>query len=263
MLKLRTSGIYHTDFPQYVRILTDDKFLETMAWNYMYWFYSQLDLFYVNSEHYRQCWVERGIPAEKIKILPRGLDTRLFSPERRSAEFRNRCGTPGDKPLLLYVGRISKEKDLDVLAESYAALDDIAHFVLVGDGPYVDELKRRMPKACFTGYLSGEALATAYASADVFLFPSTTDTFGNVVIEAMACGLPNVVSDMGGPRELVEEGVTGFITRSLDAADFTAAARKLIEDESLRRTMGANAREAVRDRNWSSAFRKFWAMSEE
>lgn len=263
MLKLRTSGIYHTDFPQYVRILTDDNFLETLAWNYMYWFYSQLDLFYVNSEHYRQCWVERGIPAEKIKILPRGLDTELFSPERRSDQFRERYGLPNGKPLMLYVGRISKEKDLDVLAESYAALDPQAHFVLVGNGPYVDELKRQMPNACFTGYLSGEDLATAYASADVFLFPSTTDTFGNVVIEAMACGLPNVVSDMGGPKELVRDGVTGFVTRSLDGAAFTAAARKLIEDESLRRTMSTNAREAVRDRNWSSAFRKFWAMSEE
>lgn len=263
-LGLRTSGIYHTDFPQYIRILTDDSFLETLTWDYMHWFYSQLDLIYVNSEHYRRCWIDRGIAPDKIEILPRGLDTALFNPARRDRTFLKKFGVREESVVLLYVGRISKEKDLDVLAAAYKKLRAKKHpvqLVLVGDGPYLKELKKHLPDACSTGYLAGPELATAYASADIFCFPSTTDTFGNVVIEALASGLPCVVSDQGGPRELIQSGVTGFITKSLDVEDFTAAVQRLAGDRALRETMRANARKAVQDRDWSEAFRKFWAMS--
>ena len=90
-----------------------------------------------------------------------------------------------------------------------------------------------MPEACYTGYLNGTELAKAYASSDIFVFPSTTDTFGNVIIEAQAAGLPVIVSDVGGPRELVTDGVNGLITKALDVADFTSAIRRLVEDEPL------------------------------
>ncbi len=264
MLGLRTSGIYHTDFPQYIRILTDDSFLETLTWDYMHWFYSQLDLFYVNSEHYRRCWADRGIDPDKIKILPRGLDTTLFDPSRRDRAFLKQYGIKADSLVLLYVGRISKEKDLDVLAAAYkklSAKNKSLQLLLVGDGPYLKELKTIVPGACCTGYLTGLELAKAYASADIFLFPSTTDTFGNVVIEAFASGLPVVVSDQGGPRELIENGKTGYVTKSLDVDDFTAAVQRIIEDPTLRKTMGENARRSVEDRDWSEAFKKFWALS--
>jgi glycosyltransferase involved in cell wall biosynthesis len=133
--------------------------------------------------------------------------------------------------------------------------------VLVGDGPYLKELKTQLPDACSTGYLAGLELAKAYASADIFCFPSTTDTFGNVVIESLASGVPCVVSDQGGPRELIRDGVTGFITKSLDVDDFAAAVRRIVDDEKLLATMRINARKAVQDRDWSEAFKKFWAMS--
>ena len=267
MLGLRASGIYHTDFPQYIRILTDDSFLETLTWDYMHWFYSQLDLLYVNSEHYRRAWVDRGISVDKIAILPRGLDTTLFAPSRRDRGFLKQYGVKENSTVLLYVGRISKEKDLDILAAAYkkliaknGALPPL-QLVLVGDGPYLKDLKTILPDACFTGYLAGLELAKAYASSDIFVFPSTTDTFGNVVIEAFASGLPAVVSDTGGPRELVEDGRTGYITKSLDADDFGAALQRLIEDPKLRETMSKNARQSVESRDWSGAFKKFWAMS--
>ena len=92
MLNLQTSGIYHTDFPQYIRILTDDSFLESVAWNYMHWFYGQLDSVFVNSEEYRRSWIARGFAPEKLKILPRGLDTTLFSPEHRDPAFWQKFG---------------------------------------------------------------------------------------------------------------------------------------------------------------------------
>jgi len=266
LLRLRCVGIYHTDFPQYVRILTDDSFLETLTWTFMHWFYSQLDLLFVNSGHYRDCWVERGIASEKIAILPRGIDTELFHPRHRDPSFWKRFGKWEGKVVLLYVGRISREKDLDVIAASVRRLlmdGAPVQMVFVGGGPYVKELREVLPEACFTGSLSGADLAAAYASADVFLFPSTTDTFGNVVVEAHASGLPTVVSDTGGPKELVSDGETGFITRSLDVEHFTRCVRQLVEDPELCRRMGAQARAGVQDRDWSLAFRKFWAFSPE
>jgi glycosyltransferase involved in cell wall biosynthesis len=166
---------------------------------------------------------------------------------------------------LLYVGRISKEKDLDVLAQAYRQLCDEGlpiQLYLVGDGPYLQALHKAMPEAIFTGYLRGKELAAAYASADVFVFPSTTDTFGNVVIEAQASGVPVIVSDTGGPKELVEENVNGVVTKSHDVEDLARAIRDLVNDKRKRHQMSRQARQAVIDRSWPGAFRKFWAATE-
>ena len=119
-----------------------------------------------------------------------------------------------------------------------------------------------MPEAVFTGYLTGSDLAAAYASADIFVFPSTTDTFGNVIIEAQASGVPVIVSDSGGPKELVENERNGLITKSHDLEDLTRAIRELAVDSNLRKEMGVHARESVINRTWPNAFRKFWAATE-
>ncbi|CAN5527827.1 glycosyltransferase [soil metagenome] len=265
MLNLETSGIYHTDFPQYIRILTEDSFLESLTWKFMHWFYGQLDTIFVNSEQYRQSWIDRGIEPAKLKILPRGLDTKLFTPGRSEPDFWKQFGSDGAGVRLLFVGRVSKEKDLDILVQAFRKLRAEklpVQLSIVGHGPYSDTLARIMPEACYTGYLNGTELARAYASSDIFVFPSTTDTFGNVIIEAQAAGLPVIVSDVGGPRELVTEGVNGLITRALDVPAFTAAIRRLVEDEPLRKEMSTAARRSVEDRSWPSAFRKFWAATE-
>ncbi|MBA2433347.1 MAG: glycosyltransferase family 1 protein, partial [Chthoniobacterales bacterium] len=325
MLNLQTSGIYHTDFPEYIRILTEDSFLESLAWTSLRWFYGQVDTVWVNSEHYRRCWVERGIEEEKLQILPRGLETTLFSAGKRDLSFWERFErrapqvekgkrstsnvrrrtpksegaavlprsgveadaglAPREKPptstldvkrwaldvssssppvRLLYVGRVSKEKDLDILAAAYRRLRDAqvpVQLYIVGLGPYSEQLAESLPDAVFTGYLAGEELACAYASADVFVFPSTTDTFGNVILEAQASGLPVVVSDIGGPAELVEHGVTGLITKAKDVEDFARAIEKIATDGALRTAMSLRARESVRDRSWPNAFQKFWAAT--
>lgn len=265
-LGLRSVGIYHTDFPQYVRILTDDSFMETLTWNYMHWFYSQLDVIYVNSEDYRKSWIARGIPAEKLRILPRGLDGHLFHPSRRDPDFWTARGLRPGELGMLYVGRVSKEKNLDAfvaVARRLAQGNPAVRPLIVGDGPYLREMRRLLPEAIFTGYLSGETLAAAYASADFFLFPSTTDTFGNVILEAQASGLPVIVSDVGGPRDLVTHGEEGFITRALDVGDLCAAAKKLVQDSELRARMSRAARARVSDRDWTRAFEDFWAESPE
>ena len=265
-LGLPAVGIYHTDFPQYVRILTDDSFMETLTWNYMHWFYSQLDIVYVNSEDYRKCWIERGIPSERLRILPRGLDTRLFHPAKRDRSFWTARGLRDGEVGMLFVGRVSKEKNLDLIVSATRRLAEWrtpVRPIIVGDGPYMAEMKRLLGDAIFTGYLGGEDLAKAYASADFFAFPSTTDTFGNVILEAQASGIPVIVSDVGGPRDLVAHGKDGFVTKANDAADLANAIRQLAENPTLRATMGEAGRRRVEDRDWSEAAEKFWNYSPE
>jgi glycosyltransferase involved in cell wall biosynthesis len=163
------------------------------------------------------------------------------------------------------VGRISREKDLDLLAAAYRRLREEGlpvQLFVVGHGPYSEAFAKGLPEAFFTGYLTGNDLATAYASADIFVFPSTTDTFGNVILEAQACGLPVVVSDSGGPKELVENEINGLITKSHDVEDFTRAIRALVTDPALRERMANSARNGVTDRSWPRAFAKFWAATE-
>ena len=166
---------------------------------------------------------------------------------------------------LLYVGRISREKDLDLLADAYRRLRKEGlpvRLFVVGHGPYSEALAKSLPDAFFTGYLRGTELATAYASADIFVFPSTTDTFGNVILEAQASGLPVVVSDSGGPKELVTHKANGLITRSHNVEDFTGAIRALVTDQTQRERMANSARDSVTDRSWPRAFAKFWAATE-
>jgi glycosyltransferase involved in cell wall biosynthesis len=264
MLHLRTVGIYHTDFPQYVQILTDDHFMESLTWRFMHWFYSQLDLIYVNSEQYRRSWMERGIEGERLRILPRGLDTKLYHPARREVNFWVQRGAHPGEFIMLYVGRVSVEKNLDIFAAAHdkvRAAGVPVRAALVGDGVYTKTMQGLIPDAIFTGYLSGEPLAQAFASADVFVFPSVSDTFGNVVIEAQASGLPVIVSDQKGPQELIEDGVTGLITRGLDVDDVAAAILRVARDAGLRQRISEAARRAVESRSWATAAEKFWTGS--
>jgi glycosyltransferase involved in cell wall biosynthesis len=231
----------------------------------MHWFYGQLDTVFVNSEEYKQSWIKRGFDPARLKILPRGLDTELYHPARRDSAFFEKFGASNGEVRLLYVGRISREKDLDLLADAYRRLRKEGlpvQLFVVGHGPYSEALAKSLPEAFFTGYLRGTELAAAYASADIFVFPSTTDTFGNVILEAHASGLPVVVSDSGGPKELVANKANGLITRSHDVEDFTRAIRALVTDRALRERMANSARDSVIDRSWPRAFAKFWATTE-
>ena len=167
---------------------------------------------------------------------------------------------------MLFVGRISKEKNLDLIVTVASRLKGSkvpVRPIFVGDGPYMAEMKKLLPNAIFTGYLDGEDLARAYASADFFVFPSTTDTFGNVILEAQSSGLPVIVSDIGGPRDLVEHGTDGLITKGHDAAELAEAICTLANDSTLRLNMGKAARVRVESRNWTEAFEHFWNSSPE
>jgi glycosyltransferase involved in cell wall biosynthesis len=164
-------------------------------------------------------------------------------------------GADDQTPVLLLVSRLVKEKDLAdlVTAERILRGRGSRHrLVLVGDGPMRAELERELPGAHFAGHQTGDDLARWYASGDVFVFPSTTETFGNVILEAQASGLPAVVVDRGGPADLVEPGETGLVARANDPADFAAKVEALAGDPDARRRMGCRAREAAAERDWSA-----------
>jgi len=259
ILGLRVSAIYHTDFPQYARFLSeDDPMVEGIAWNYMHWFYSQVDRVYVNSKSYADRWTDRGLGAAKISILPRGLDTEAFNIRYRQPDFWSRRGSSGK--VILYVGRISKEKELEFLAKVAETMppDTDATFAFVGEGPYLPDLKKRLKKAVFTGVLHGSELSKAYASADLFVFPSTTDTYGNVVVEALASGLPVVVSDQGGPGELLRDPRDGQIVKAGDLAAWSMAILGYLKHDEVMTSREERRRRCVEGRSWRDAFEAFW-----
>jgi glycosyltransferase involved in cell wall biosynthesis len=193
------------------------------------------------------------------------VDTALFSPVKRSAALREAWHVSDRRPALLYVGRVSREKGLAVLpavSDRLHALGLEHRFVIVGDGPLLGELRRSMPDAVFTGTLSRAAAAEAFASADLFVFPSQTDTAGNVVLEAQASGLPVLVSGSGGPRENVVAGVTGGVCHHADADGWArAVADLLLRPGGL--SMGTAARKYALTRTWEQAMQPLYRAYQE
>lgn len=268
ILQIPIHGTYHTAFPQYVGSLTGDPGLEDMTRKFMSWFYRQMDVVYAPSQAIAEELESLGVEREAIRVYPRGVDTTRFDPAKRNGFYRTWDG--GTALKMLYVGRISREKDLDVLSVAFRrAMEHMpgvdVRLVLVGDGPYREEMERELAglPAIFTGTLHGESLAEAYASADLFVFPSTTDTFGNVVLEAQASGLPVIVSDKGGPMENIEDGTTGLVVPGRDAAALARAMAGLCLDEPRLRAMGEDARRFAEERSFASAFLATWEMYRE
>ena len=236
--------------------------LGTLLDQYMRWLYGSCRTVLVPSAATRDALVTRGHRANRLRVWPRGVDVSTFSPDRRSEELRDRWRAGDDRPVVMYVGRLSREKGLDLLRPltHELAARGVAHrLVVVGDGPMADELKRACPDAVFLGQIPHDAVATAMASADMLLFPSTTDTFGNVVLEAQASGLPTLVTDIGGPQEHVAHGRTGFICRAGTASEFAVRIETLVNRPGLRAEMGAAARWHARGRDWPTALAPLFA----
>jgi glycosyltransferase involved in cell wall biosynthesis len=196
---------------------------------------------------------ERGML--RVHVCGRGVDTRLFHPTRRDPRLRVRLTGARDRPLLLYVGRLSPEKNLAALIAVARALPDYP-LLIVGDGPARGILAAELVgrNVYIAGLLQGQDLAAAYASADMFLFPSATETFGQVVREAMASGLPVIGVRAGGVQDLIRDGETGLLCAPGDEAALIAAVEHLAEDATLRRTMGAAARQEAERHTWDAVF---------
>jgi glycosyltransferase involved in cell wall biosynthesis len=263
ILKIPIYGTYHTALPQYVRTLTGDPGLEDLTWKYTIWFYNQLAVVYVPSHATGRELEARGLAKHKIRFFERGIDTERFHPSKRNGFFQRRFGLAAQDVKLLYAGRVSREKNLAFLAEGFRRLHQSRkdlRLIVVGDGPYLGEMRTNLADlpVTFTGVLFGEDLAQAYASSDVFVFPSTTDTFGNVVLEAQASGLPVIVTDEGGPQENLIPGRTGLIVPANDMEGFVNAVLSLIRDPEGKARMGFHAREYMKDRSFEAAFLSLW-----
>jgi glycosyltransferase involved in cell wall biosynthesis len=201
-----------------------------------------------------------------LRLWPRGVESDHFNPARRSFEWRRARGVADDEVLVTFVSRLVAEKGLGVVADVVRGLKagEIRHrMLIVGDGPERESLGRAIPGAIFEGHLGGDSLATAYASSDVFLFPSETETFGNVTLEAMSSGLPAVVADATGSNALVRHEITGFLAPPRDSSSFLDHVRSLILDPALRTRMGRAARESAEDYEWSRVLAQIEGYYEE
>lgn len=199
-----------------------------------------------------------GAGFRNLQVISRGVDTRLFDPKRRDPELRRRWGADGRTPVVLHVGRIAAEKNLTALNGAFAKIrqrSPEARLLLVGDGPEAGNLRGQWPDAIFTGMLRGETLAAHYASADLFLFPSLTETFGNVTLEAMASGLPVVAFDYAAAGQHIQHGNNGLLAGFGNNSEFAAAASTMIDmylDEPVRFTaLGTQARDTAEQLDWS------------
>ena len=263
LLGIPTVAIYHTDFPRHINQIAQDARIGELAVSAMTWFYGSVDRILVPSRFYIEDLVSMGIPVEKMAIFPRGTDSDRFSPGWYNSSTLLKYGGRPETVKLLYVGRISVEKDLDVLADAFLRLretrDDLELY-FAGNGLYLSELRRMLKGsgAYFCGVLSGEELYRVYASGDIFIFPSTTDTFGNSVLEAQSSGLPAIVTNLGGPQEIIIPGCSGLVYSGRDVEDLMEAIVRLANNKELRRSMSGEARKIGLSRSWAAALETIW-----
>ncbi len=246
---------YHTHFPTYMKYYKVE-FIEGVIWKYLHTLYDHAAAIIVPSKATIAELAEKGF--ENLCHIPHGVDTARFSPSNRNQKWRESVGGE-DKVIVTFVGRLVWEKNLRAVAEAAKLMTtkQNVQFVVVGDGPARSDFEKLLPKAHFTGFLKDEELAMAYASSDVFFFPSVTETFGNVTIEAMASGLPAVCANRGGAFDIVQHGENGFLVEGSNAKEFANCLDRLVLDSDLRKSMSEKAYEASKKYQWCATAQKY------
>jgi phosphatidylinositol alpha 1,6-mannosyltransferase len=253
-LRVPAVASYHTRYETYLKHYWYLAALTGLLTRHLKRFYGACREVYVPSASMADAVRADGLK-DYFRLWPRGIDSARFNPDKRSAEWRARHGIGPSELVILHVSRLVREKRTDIVAAALirAEAAGIAHKALiVGDGPERAALQAALPNAVFTGALDGDELATAYASSDIFLFPSETESFGNVTLEAMASGLPCICADATGSRSLVVPGVTGFLASPGQEEEFTECIAVLARDDAKRKAMGAAARERALGFNWDT-----------
>jgi len=246
---------YHTRYETYLKHYWYLAPLEGWLKRILRRFYGACREVYVPSESVRQALLADGL-RDNFKPWPRGIDMARFSPAKRSTSWRARYGMGPGELVILHVSRLVREKRLDTLTAALRQLTVPHRVLIVGDGPEREFVQGELPNAIFTGFLAGEDLAAAYASSDIFVFPSDSESFGNVTLEAMASGLPCVCADATGSRSLVAAGETGFLAPADDAAAFARHITTLAQGRALRAALGEAARLRAQSFSWEETLAK-------
>ncbi|MBZ0172672.1 MAG: glycosyltransferase family 1 protein, partial [Phycisphaerales bacterium] len=277
MLRIPVLGVYHTDFPAYVDRLFDDYGMTSMCEHFMRFFYKPFSAIFTRSDDYVDSLAKLGLPRERMVSLMPGFDASMFHVKHRDPEIWGRLGIAEDCVKVLYVGRISVEKNMPFLAQVWKSvrkrLKELsrdgegvkAELVMVGDGPFREKMQDQLGSkdTSFLGFRHGQELSAIYASSHMFVFPSTTDTLGQVVMESQGSGLPVIVTDQGGPKEVVEHGRTGFVLSAADAESWVEHLVTLITDHARRADMGAAAHESMQRYGLEHSFEHFWDVHKE
>ena len=242
---------YHTNFDDYLQYY-NLPFLSKVHWKYMHWFHRTCKKIFVPSPATFQLLKQHGFT--NLELWPRGVDCQLFHPHYDKSAVKG-LYCPQGGFLLTYVGRLAPEKDLEtLLAVAKSMPSDInqkIQWLIIGDGPLREELGTQAPaNMTFTGYLSGGRLAEAYAASDLFVFPSPTETFGNVVLESLASGTPVIGAKSGGVQSIISVGETGLLCKPGDVQEFTGAILQLLTNNRLREQMGGAGRNYALTQSW-------------
>lgn len=250
---------YHTHFDQYLQSYWFP-FAPSWYWSYMKWFHRNCRAIFAPSLETIRLLQSKKL--NNVELWSRGVDYDRFTPEKRSIRVREHYGIK-EQYVLLFVGRLAPEKDLDVLFQLMQRLPDHirgeVHWLVVGDGPMMEQGRKEAPQnVTFTGYRSGEELAELYASSDLFVFPSSTETFGNVVLEAAASGLPAIVANKGGVTEIVQHEKTGLHAEAGNVEDFLAALIDWFDQPDKWQTYGKEARNYALSRTWDKAMESIY-----
>jgi glycosyltransferase involved in cell wall biosynthesis len=222
----------------------------------MLWFHRPLQKVFVPSEETKQQVLHQGF--ENVRIWSRGVDCQLFHPNYLRREIIQEYQIK-EKFILTYVGRLAPEKDVETFMKIShqlpPQLKNKVHFLVVGDGPSKEEMMNGAPgNMTFAGYASGEKLAKIYSGSDLFVFPSPTETFGNVVLEALAAGTPVIGANSGGVKNIIQHGKTGYLCETGSVSSFTGAIETLLTNDALRYQMGMSSRAYALTQTWDSIF---------
>jgi len=278
MLRVPLVGTYHTDFPSYVDKLFDDHGFTKATELYMRFFYKTFSQVFSRSEQFNEEMHRVGISAEKMVTLASGIDTGDFGDRFKDRSIWTTLGIdpdgcdPTKRLKVLYVGRVSVEKNLPIVSQMWKKVRSHcesrgihAELIVVGDGPYRKQMQQALQHygAHFLGFRKGEELATIYASSDLFVFPSLTDTLGQAVMEAQASGLPALVSDQGGPKSIVRDGDSGFVLPGAATDRWVNAMVDLLADDDKRARFSTASIEAMKGRDIRDSFEHYWSVHEQ
>ena len=251
-LNLQVSTDFHTNFQNYTQHYGIGLLKRPIA-AYLRHFHNKADCTLVPTTSLQRDLEQEGY--QNVLVVARGVDAALFHPAKRDATLRSSWGANDDTPVVMLVSRIAAEKNLPVVFQAFKemrAADARAKLVIVGDGPARAELQRQHPDVIFAGMQTGEALAQHYASGDIFLYPSLTETYGNVTVEAMASGLATIAYDYAAARQHIRHDVNGLLAPYDDTASFTAQARGLISDMQRVQRLRLEARQSVESLTWEN-----------